>query len=121
MNNTKENNIYWVDRHGDKIPLDEMDTPYLYNVVKMIWNNHLAPNHSFGDVIHWNFIQPPHTPKFLNNFFQVGFFTLKIRSDNKIAKKFIIHVDSFGENFEKARKSTIRELIDDASDFPLND
>jgi hypothetical protein len=39
--NTTNQITYWYNRFGEKIPLEEMETGYLYNTVKMVWNNHL--------------------------------------------------------------------------------
>jgi hypothetical protein len=86
---------YWVNRFGEKIPLDEMETGYLYNTVKMIWNNHLMPRNPFGDVIHWNFARPEHTPEFLEAFFHVGLKELKFRKDVECALDFLRYIEQF--------------------------
>jgi hypothetical protein len=92
MNNT-EKITYWVNRFGEKIPISEMETLYLYNTVKMIFNNCLMRLHPFGDVIQWNFNGPIHTPDFLSEFFRAGMAELKVRKDNEMAHDFIVHAE----------------------------
>jgi len=86
---------HWYNRFGEKIPLDEMETGYLHNTVKMIFNNHLMPRNPFGDLIHWNLARPEHTPEFLTQFYLVGIEELKRRKDNEIARDFIVHAEHF--------------------------
>ena len=84
--------IYWINQKGDKIALPDMNTPYLYNTVKMIWNNSIAPNNPFGNVISWTF-KENHPKDYLIKFFNIGLAELEFdRKDNEIARDFIIHV-----------------------------
>jgi hypothetical protein len=53
------------------------------------------PRNPFGDVIHWNFALPEHTPEFLTQFYLVGIEELKKREDNEIARDFIVHTEHF--------------------------
>jgi hypothetical protein len=94
MNNT-EQITHWVNRFRERITISDMDTPYLYNTVKMIFNNCLMPRNPFGDVIQWSFRGPIHTPDFLSEFFRVGMAELKTRKDNYIARDFIVHAEKY--------------------------
>jgi hypothetical protein len=94
MKNTEQLS-HWFNRFGEAIPLSEMETGYLYNTVKMIFNNHLMPSNPFGDVIQWSFIQPVHTPDFLTRFYFAGMKELKKRGDNAMARDFIVHAEHF--------------------------
>ena len=95
MNNNTENNqsTFWINRFGEKILIEDMDNLYLYNTVKMIFNNHILPAQPFGEVIHWKFIQKEHTPEFLTDFFYIGLKELSERSVDETHLNFIAHVE----------------------------
>lgn len=92
---------FWVNRRREKILMKDMETLYLYNTVKMIYNNVINPNDPFGDVIQWSFIQEVHTEEFLLNFFKVGLEELKLRKDNQCATDFFFHFVNLPPKFNR--------------------
>ena len=102
-----EQPIHWFNRFGEAIPLSEMETGYLYNTLKMIWNNHLMPSESFGDVIQWSFSQPVHTPDFLSGFFYFGLKELRAREDNAMARDFILHTERVFKNQSRIKLQSL--------------
>ena len=83
----------WRNRFGEEIPLLGMDTNYLYNTVKMIWNNVIAPQHSFRDIIAWSFSNKDYPPDYLRETFRLGFAELKSRNE-EVSRDFIKHVEA---------------------------
>ena len=104
---------HWIDKSRKEIPIGEMEIGYLYNTVKMIWNNVVAPSHPFGNVIHWDF-KPPHTRDYLISFFNVGMEILMLEAENKEIFKFVEHVD---DTFDEMFIPILRELDEDAFDI----
>ena len=91
----------WRNRFGEKIPLLGMDTNYLYNTVKMIWNNVIAPENSFGDVIFWEFDNRNYPPEYLREVLRFGISILRSRNE-EISRAFVAHVDTVLEaNYER--------------------
>lgn len=102
-------NKAWRDRKGNFHEIKDMDTPYLYNTVKMIWNNVICPKNSYGDVIQWSFSQENYPSDYLLEIFNNGFKELKTRNDGN--KEFISHVEKkIGELYTIERDLAIKSL-----------
>lgn len=84
--------ICWIDRNGQEIPMSQMDDRYLYNTVKCIWNNRIGYHAPFGDVIGWRFSPHSHPEFFLQLFFDKGIEELKKRKV-ELAQKFLDWVE----------------------------
>ncbi len=78
MNSTE---LTWRDRHGAYHKLSDMETPYLYHVVKCIWNNVVGRHHPFGDVIQWGFDPQSYPADHLRQVFTKGLSELISRGD----------------------------------------
>jgi len=102
----------WIDKHGDEIALDKIDTQYLYHIVKMIFNNVISPREPFGDVIYWRFNPRTHPHDYLLLFFENGMMELYTRKDNKIAQEFINHIDSVIKTNKKLLLTSLQKDID---------
>lgn len=68
-----------------------METRYLYNTVKMIWNNVISPSEPFGDVISWKFSEENYPDNYLIAIFCAGFMELVKRND-PISTEFLTYI-----------------------------
>lgn len=73
--------LVWKDRHRNEHKLEEMETSYLYHVVKCIWNNVIGRRCTYGDVIHWTFDPADYSFEYLFEIFAKGRELLVHRDD----------------------------------------
>lgn len=116
----KQNPKIWTDKKGNFHELSKMDDQYLYNTVKMIWNNVIGTHNPFGDVISWSFSEENYPNEYLIEFFCNGFAELVNRKDNGSYKKFIHHVMEYSfvdDKFSFYKNKSLKSFIKDEMDY----
>ncbi len=108
----KPNRLEWRDRFGNRFMLTQMETRYLYHVVKCIWNNVLGVGNTFGEVIEWKFNSDDYPFTYLKDIFAEGFKLLQQREDtNHQMRKFMDHVDrGLRVKFDTTVRGVVHEL-----------